>query len=403
MPTPTLSNRASRGFTLLELLIVISILMLAMLVFFTFMGRTLAGPSIERHVASIKGMTTALRQSASVRQVHAELVFDYRRDQVIALSRRRLSSFSFDSAAGGSGWMVGSGGVIGTVNGATVQDERNRVLIDGDALELGERGDQFTIPWAEQFESQGDYEGIAMSFDFCPIEPATPGTLVRMGNVLTLSVVEARANAVRLGLVCGGINAEAATWIATHRWATVEIAVSSYGVSLYVDGRLSDGRLTEGFKPPPARNTDVTLGGVACRIDNFELMGLIAGQILELEGTHLIARGVDPLLESTMQAEHIYESPKAAKGPVTGPGANEEPVPMKGLPDVPPPGIVHIYFDGSGKLDPARHPGAVDVFLVSGDSAELKRVKLTFHPLGAVTSEVVEAFDWELVESGEPQ
>jgi hypothetical protein len=270
------------------------------------------------------------------------------------------------------------------------------LLRDGDALELDRPEARFTIPWMPQFETGGDYEGIAMTFDFFPFDSLPPGQtlpLVRMGAAVTLNVVEARGNALRLGLTSSGVSVETDTWIALNRWATVELAVSAYGVTLYVDGRLSAAKLPPDFRPASARDANIEIGGVACRIDNFDVMGLVAGQVLELEGTHLIARGVDPMLEVTMQAEAIYDI-EAASGPVTGPDAAPS-APVAGLPRVPPPGLVHVYFDGSGKLDPARHPGAVEVHMISGEPGEMKRVKLTFHPLGMVTSDVVEAFDWE--------
>ncbi len=403
-----------RGFTLLELLVVISILIVATLVFATFAGRALVGPSIERHVSSIKGMTAALRQAASTRQVHAEMVFDHRHDQVISLSRRRLVTYSFDEA-GTQAFNVGSGNVIATLaGGAAPQSDRTHNLRDGNALELTAAQSTFTIPWMPQFESEGTYEGIAASFDFYPLEPLPPrggigrpvpqtGPLVRMGGVFTLSVIEARHNAVRLGLMSAGVTANAETWVALNRWATVEIAVSRYGVSLYVDGRLTAGELPPDFTPATARDTDIVLGGVPCRMDNFDLMGLVAGQVLSLEGTQLIARGVPPELEVTMQAEGIYDPAPAARGPVTGPDAEVPETPPDGLPEGPVPGLVHVYFDGSGKLDPARHPGAVQVFLVTGDAGSIRRVVLTFHPLGMVSSEAVERFEWEVVAAAVPQ
>jgi hypothetical protein len=124
-------------------------------------------------------------------------------------------------------------------------------------------------------------------------------------------------------------------------------------------------------------------------------MGLAAGRILALEGAYLIAPGVDPLLEITGQALHIYQQP-APTGPTTGPGANTpwyEPQP--GLPLTPPPPLVHVYFDSAGRLDASRHAGAVQIHLVSGSAGSLRRAVLTFHPLGVMTHEFVERFDWE--------
>ncbi|MBX3460587.1 MAG: prepilin-type N-terminal cleavage/methylation domain-containing protein [Planctomycetes bacterium] len=405
-----MAMRAHRGFTLLELTIVIFILMLVLLAFGTFMGRAMAGPSIERHTASIKAMTASVRNAAAVRQVHCELVFDYRNDHVIALSRRRLTTFAFDSSADspGVGGLVGSGGALATVSGgAFIQDDRRLGLRDGDCLELPSRNSGFTIPWMGQFSAGGGAEGLAISFDFCPMEEPGPtsgvgmvqpstGNLVRAGNVFTLSVVGTRPDAVRLGLSSNGVVAESPTWLALYRWATVEVAVSAYGVSLYVDGRLTAGLLPDGFKPGLFAGTDIVLGGAPCRIDNFDLMGLVAGQVLELEGTHLIAPGVDPLLEVTGQAQGIYDAKLPTGGPVTG-GVPDEPTPgiTPGLPLVAPPGMVHVHFDGAGKLDPARHAGAVQIHMVSGDTDEIRRITLTFHPLGHVTHEVVDRFPWE--------
>lgn len=418
MPHP-LARPTRSAFTLVEMIVVVAILLIAVLVFATFMGPVLAGPSIQRHIASVKGMTSSVRQNASVRQVHGELIFDYRNDQVIALSRRRLTSFSFDVAAdgAGSGGSVGSGGVIANLSGgARLTSDRSVPLRDGDALELPAGSSSFNIPWMPQFESEGSYEGIAVAFDFYPMEepptlaggdslPPAPGPIVRLGATLVLVVVESRPGAIRLALSSSGVVAESPTWIALHRWATVEVAVSAYGVSLYVDGRLSEGELPERFMPAGSRHNDMLLGGVPCRIDNVDLMGLVTGRVLELEGTQLIARDVDPFLELTGQAEQVYD-PRQPQytGPITGPGADEpEPAYLPGLPLTPPPGLVHVYFDGAGRLDPARHAGALEIYLVSGNAAEIVRAILTFHPLGAVTHEYVERFDWEQEEQEEQE
>src|SRR5690606_19907774 len=131
----------------------------------------------------------------------------------------------------GTGGSVGSGGVIANLGGgARLTSDRSVPLRDGDALELPASHSMFTVPWMPQFESDGTYEGIAISFDFYPMEqaplqagadslPPTPGTIARLGATLMLTVVESRAGAVRLALASSGVVAESPTWIALHRWA----------------------------------------------------------------------------------------------------------------------------------------------------------------------------------------
>jgi hypothetical protein len=67
----------------------------------------------------------------------------------------------------------------------------------------------------------------------------------------------------------------------------------------------------------------------------------------------------------------------------------------EGLPETRPPAIRHVFFDDTGKLDPAIHPGAVRIALVTQGNSGPQRMIVTVHPLGAVTTQEVERFDWE--------
>lgn len=397
MPMARQNRHSLRGFTLLELLVVISILVVAMLVFATFLGTTLAGPSLERHAATIKGMVAGIRQSAATRKVHGELVFDYKNDQVVALSRNRLVSFAFETDNA-----TGSGNVLGRESGgAFIQFRRDKLLRDGACLELPAPGSAFDIPWNDQYETSGDYEGVAFRFDFCPLLATNPqgvptpvtGGIAGMGSVFTVAMRDASETGVILSLNCGGVEAIAPTWLTYDRWVTVEIAVSRYGVALWIDGRLTEAIPPDSFSVPSALGQSLRLGGTPCRIDNVELFTLVSSQVLSLQGAQLVAPGVDPELELNGQAEDIYKQ-RAATGPGTGPGTAPA-VPAAGLPPDPVPAIVHVFFDTAGRLDPQRHPGAVEIYLIAEEGGELRRMLITFHPLGAVTSEMVDRFRLE--------
>jgi hypothetical protein len=393
-------NRLTRrGFSLLELLVVIAILMMVMLVFGTFVGSAMMGPSLERHRAAIQSMVTNLRQEAAIRQVHVEMVFDYRHDEVVALSRRRLTTFAFED-------MVGSGNVLGVPGGdARLIESRLHTLRDGKALELPNRGSTFTIPWMDTYDTRGQYEGVALTFDFFPMVSSTgdggggQGTIAQMGAVFTLEVADTRHDSVRLLLTSGGATAEASTWIAAWRWATIEIAVSRFGVSLYVDGRLDAAETPEGFQVPSVMGADLRFGGYSFRMDNLDLLALVSSSALELQGSQLIAWGFDPEMEANLQTKFIYD-PDFYAGPITGEEEEDtRPTPfLQSIPPeqrVPPPAIVHVYFDAAGRLDPNRHPGAVQIYLVERTASELRRLEITFHPLGAITTEFLELFPWE--------
>lgn len=393
MNVPPVNLRHPRaGFTMLELLVVISILIVAVLLFATFLGPGATGPSLERSARGIRAMVTNVRQNSSIRKVHSELVLDYRNDQVVALARRRLVSFAFD----GQQNTVGSGNVIGVPSGgALIQASRTYLLRDGAALELPDGSGSFTVPWMDHYDVAGDYEGVAVSFDYFPLA-GVPGNLVTMGSVFSISVAAARDNAVRLAVSSGGVTAASDSWVALYRWCTVEIACSRYGVSIYVDGRVNEGQLpASGFSVPSAMGVDLRVGGVPCRIDNLELNSLISSQVLDLGAVQLIAPGVSPQLEAEGAAEEIYDwkAQPPSGGPVTGGGST--PAPPPGLPDGPVPAIVHVHFDTSGKLDPARHAGAAYIYLIAIENGEIVRMEVTIHPLGAVTWDYVDRFAWE--------
>jgi hypothetical protein len=402
MPAVKNAQRAGarRGVTLLELLVVISILILVMLVFATVLGPGATGPALERNARSIRAMVANVRQNSSVRNVHSELVFDYKHDRIVALARRRLVSFSFDGASGA----LGSGNVIGLTSGSVnFQASRDFQLLDGAALELQDNFANFTIPWMPHYDIAGDYEGIAVSFDYYPLAAAGPdgyppvvptGALVSMGSVFTLSVAGARNDCVRLALTAGGLTVASDTWVALDRWCRIEVAVSRYGVSLFVDGRVSDAIIPDtGITIASAANTEVRIGGVPCRVDNFEMSSLISSQTLELNDVRLVPWGVWAEKMVSGEADGIYDW-KADDSPVTGDPAAPPPS-VQGLPNQPVPAIVHLHFDPSGKLDPARHPGAVFLYLVAIDGDEVVRMELVVHPLGAVTWEYIDLFPWE--------
>ena len=85
-----------------------------------------------------------------------------------------------------------------------------------------------------------------------------------------------------------------------------------------------------------------------------------------LDGAQLVPPGVDPKLEIEGQAEGVYNKPNKPNGPVTQSNSGPQPEPPPpGLPTEPVPAIQHIYYDASGKLDPARHPGAMFVYLAA--------------------------------------
>lgn len=389
--SPTASYRVlRRGFSLLELLAVISILVVAMLVFVTVLGSGSAGPPLERSSVQLSTMVANIRQNASVRKVHSELVLDYVNDRAVALARRRLITFAFEDD-------VASGNIIGRrAGGAEVLASRWMNLRDGKCLDLPTPQASFTLPWNETFEVTGDYEGLAVAFDYCPTGAST-GNVATMGSAFAVTVAAARPDCVQLALACGGASVQSATWLALYRWHTVEVAVSRYGVHLYIDGRLDSAPIKSSFTVPSAVGSDLRIGGTSCRVDNLELFTLVSSQTLQLEGVQFIAEGVDPVTEGTGGAEDIYRdlTQPPTNAPVTGPGSG-----TPGPPGLPPgmdllPALVHLYYDSSGKLDPARHAGAVDIYLVHYEDGTLRRMRVRFHPLGAVTADELDYFPWE--------
>lgn len=402
MKSPT---RPDRGFTLLELLVVVSILVLAMMVFAVSFGN-MGGPPMGRAANGISMLSARVRQLAATRKIHSEVVLDYRANRVIALSREPLANFAFEDVGSTQTRGSGQGGIDlwGRLSGAAgVIGGRQHRLLDGKALELTDDQAAFTIPWQGNFAVDGDIEGAALSFDFYPFEVNAGGgtTLVGMGSVFQLRVGEIVGKALRLQLDCGAASVEASTLVAMDRWCTVELAVSRYGVRLYVDGRLSEAVIKDpdSFRVPPAAGSEVVFLGYPGRIDNVALYSLVSSQSIDLDQVHLLPYGQDPEAELRGELEEIYD-PKKTDGPITGagagPGACGDPANSDPFNDRPPPGIRHIYFDAAGRLDSAIHDGAAYVFMVSrGSGDRTSRMILTFHKLGFVSSDYVDYFPWE--------
>ncbi|MCF6227894.1 MAG: prepilin-type N-terminal cleavage/methylation domain-containing protein, partial [Planctomycetes bacterium] len=135
------AEKLQRGFSLMELLVVISILIVMVLVFMTaFLGASTT--PLESAGLKISVMTTNIRQNAAVRKTHGELVLDYKNDRVISLSRERLVTFAFESDG-----LVGSNQVLGRGStGVSVQKSRTRDLLDGGALQFDNNQASFTVP-----------------------------------------------------------------------------------------------------------------------------------------------------------------------------------------------------------------------------------------------------------------
>ena len=389
---------------MLELLVVISILIIAALVFATFLGPGSIGPALERNARGVRTMVANVRQNSSTRKVHSELVVDYKHDQIIALARRRLVTFSFDGASP----TMGSGNIIGDLRGGAITTtDRRAQLVDGGALQLDDPQASFAIPWSDAFNVAGDYEGMAVSFDYFPRPDARTrnlqgSTIISMGSVYTIQVEQGPQGSAMVSLVCGGATVSSLTYLAPFRWASIEIAVSRYGVTLYVDGRVSEAVLPpDGFSMPAASGTETRIGGSPCRIDNFEMFSLVSSQVMALCDVQLVPDGVDPQVEVEGGAEEIYKweaEPPAFNGPVTQGNNEDEPPPDPNLPrNVP--AIVHVHFDTSGKLDPVRHTGAVYINMIALVDGALTRLVVTIHPLGTVTWDYVDRFWWEDAEA----
>lgn len=391
MPAQRAQN-FSRGFTLLELLVVVSILVVATLVFMSaFLGS--AGTPLDIAVLKIGTMTGNIRQNAAIRKTHGELVLDYANDRVISLSRERMVTFAFEN-------MVGSNKVLSSPTGnAFIQHSSTKNLLDGGALELPDNQSGFKVPWTPRFEVKGDYEGVAVRFDFYPFGSGTPGTtppigqIANLGSVFVLEAVDLQPRAVRIGLTCGGVLVQDMGWVATDRWCTVEVAVSRYGVSLYVDGRTNVGSVDADFEVPSSNDADFSFSGFEGRVDNLDIYSMVSSEVVEFTGSKLLYAGVDPMLEATDDAEDIYIQPNAGSNVTGSSGSGYKQ--QKGLPAQQVSPIRHIYFDSAGQLDRARHAGSEYIYLISFDDGNLQRVTITVHPLGAVTSDYHDKFPWE--------
>jgi prepilin-type N-terminal cleavage/methylation domain-containing protein len=378
------------GFTLLELLVVISIITIIMLVVTALAGSLKSGPPLEQAAGGIAALAQRVRQTSATQRVHGEIVLDYKNDRAIALARQSHVTFAFEDQGVKA---AGSNGIVGDyVNGAGPVASRQFGLRDGAACEIPDSSAAFRIPWLAQFEIEGDFEGAGLAFDFYPMG-AAPGRIVDFGSTFSLSVSEITQGACRLTLTSGGEQTVADTLVAEYRWCTVEIAVSKYGVRLYVDGRMSERIPAPGFTITPAQSP-VNFQGFACRIDNLQFFSLVSSQVFDIgPRAQLLADGVWPDVELEGKAEDIYDvdakpDPKATGGKSMG-------LSGEGLPDTRPSAIRHIFFDDTGKLDASVHPGAVRIALVSQGNNGPERMIVTFHPLGTVTTQFVERFEWE--------
>lgn len=384
--------RSRHGFTLLELLVVISIITLIMLMVTALAGSLKSGPPLQQAAYGVASLAQRVRQTAATQRVHGELVLNYKNDRAIALARQQHVTFAFEDAPG-SQKAAGSNGIVGDyVGGASPVGSRQYDLRDGSACDIPSTSAAFRIPWLAQFEVEGDFEGAGLDFDFYMMGNA-PGPIVSFGSTFSLSVSEVVQDACRLSLNCGGVQATAQSLVAAYRWCSVEIAVSRYGVRLYVDGRMTETIPAADFRVPSAQSS-VTFAGVPCFIDNVRFFSLVSSQVFEIgPSVQLVPDGVFADVELEGGAESIYDVD--AKPDPKRTGVKDMGLGGEGLPDRRPPSIRHIFFDASGKLDLAVHRGAVRIALVSRGGQGAQRMMVTFHPLGTVTTEEVERFPWE--------
>ena len=386
----------NQGLTLVELLVVISIIMIVMLMVTMLAGSLTTGQPINQAVSSLASMAARVRQTSATQRVHGEIVLDYKNDRAIALARQHHVSFAFEDPPG-STKAAGSNGIVGDyAGGANVLASRQFGLRDGACCELPGNSSAFRIPWLAQFEVQGDYEGSGIAFDFFPMGTGG-GRVVEFGPAFMIQVDEISQGACRLSLLSGGEKVTSKTLSAGYRWATVEIAVSRYGIRLYVDGRMDERLPDARFNVPTAAGSQVSFGGFACRIDNVQFFSLVSSQELDIgPRVQLVPDGVWADLELNSEAEDIFDVDAKVDPKNTTPGATPEmSLNKEGLPQTRPPAIRHVFFDDSGKLDASIHDGSVVVALVSRGPNGPERMLVTFHPLGAVTTKEVERFEWE--------
>ncbi len=404
-------TRSPRGFTLIELFVVVTIIVIVMTIAAIWASSIRSGPPLEIASSSIASMVSRIRQVCATQRVHGELVVDYKNDRIVALARSRHFTFAFEDPAGAKD-IVGGLDIFGKTGGnpeAELIKSRQDALRDGGCLELVTEGSRFTVPWLQQFETDSSgYQGIALAFDFFPLGQGT-GTICTLGTVFTLSVSEFGKGGLRLHLASGTESVTCETILSRRRWYTLELAVSRYSLRLYVDGRLSPGQIKDPNFRVPLGGSPLEFAGFACRIDNLQMFSLISSQELELgvgggdrrgSGVRLLPDDVDPQLEIDNTAENIYIGDETSDGDprdtITRPVEGDIGLGGPGLPLFRPPPIRTVYFDQTGKLDPAVHGGAVVIYLVSrATDGRPERMEILIQPLGVVTARYLQRFPWE--------
>jgi|GEM_PF-5035461 len=397
--------RARTGFTLIELMVVISIIGLVALVFTGFMSGSYGGSALDAGVRELRAMVQRGRAQSLARNSRFELLVDYQANTFSLLERRPVGFFGFESAFGryDLSLILGSGATIvqpwrpmdapqSLADSTAAQTATMTNLMDGSALAIA-RGGSATIPWKSSYASTDDQIGVAVSFDLRPNAlEGEVGTVISRGSQWNVRINKTERGSCELTASVGSTDFISDVQIPASSWSHIELVVSTIAPRLYVNHI----EIPVGINSWPSANGDpseaVTIGGagsVEFWIDNLRLEELNAGRAVELDDeVRLIPPGVLGTYEELVS---VYEGSvwekadylpylSQADGKVYAAGTMDPSQPYPRTKEL-------IYFNDRAELDMAFHPGSVRLNFIADVDGEYQVSRATIGVMGDIETE----------------
>lgn len=367
-----------RGFTLIEMTVVIAILAIVALFSFSLIAVLSQGDDLNQSVNQVRSVIERGRARSVSRQARFEVLVDFANNTLMPLERQPVAFFPFETLNDS----ITNPMALGA--GAAIDHEYPRRR-EGGALSLGrdpmsrQRG-VVNIAWSPGLDIRKPGDGISVSFDVLVEAGVVYGglrsghSLVSKGGEWDIRIAEVGDNGVVFSASAAGVTViSRETPLPPFSWGRIEMVVSPDALRLYVDGVPSVAR----FNSPPtgsAGNTQVRIGAEPCiplLMDNLKIERLQGAGDIRFEGTVLVPPGILDLTPASARNELEALLTGGTWGRSSGPGtANAAPPPMDSAPMLGGEGQMPvkkalIYFDESGNLDTQFHSGPVTLMLAA--------------------------------------
>ncbi|MCA8939128.1 MAG: prepilin-type N-terminal cleavage/methylation domain-containing protein, partial [Planctomycetes bacterium] len=222
-----------RGFTLIELIVVIALIAMITGVFLASFGVFTAGDPLRIATFEIRGLVEKGRSLALARQSRFEMLIDYERNEIHSWERRPITFFGFGGELGADEYLIS-----GNLKAKPPNYYEN--LHTGAALAVWAGARSFTIAEDASFTAKSEHEGIAFGFDFSPQMDGGMAVRIIGQRDWHVQVDRTVGRVTYLSALIHGIPYTSKVPVGYGEWAQIEIVISNRSPRFYVNGVAAD-------------------------------------------------------------------------------------------------------------------------------------------------------------------